>query len=155
MASPIILYLLALIGIVALSNSILNIIRGLSTRTWIKTTAKINVSGIRRTTATSRESSENGFLPFYVPDIKYTYTVNETRLQGNKIKISEGWGSFSAAKFQKILAQFPQGASVPIWYNPKKPGEAVLMQGMHRADFETTLLIMAYIAVCISIAASF
>lgn len=62
---------------------------------------------------------------YYEPHVLYEYEVQGKRIQGKRIHLNYAQGvSEKAAK--KMVAQYPVGSRVPIYYNPSHPEEAVL-----------------------------
>lgn len=55
--------------------------------------------------------------------IVYEYTVSGQRLQNNRVSIGEDLGNFEIAK---TMARYPVGSIVTVYYNPRRPREAVL-----------------------------
>ena len=60
----------------------------------------------------------------YRPQIHYAYNVDGIPYQG--AQITYGSIDVSQPAAQAMLDKYPPGAEVAVYYNPKKPGEAVL-----------------------------
>jgi hypothetical protein len=56
-------------------------------------------------------------------NIVYEYTIHGQAVTGNGISIGDDRGDFGIAE---TLARYPVGAAVTVYYNPRRPGEAVL-----------------------------
>ena len=89
---------------------------------WPTTRALIVRSQIKSTSA----SGETGYQRS--ADITYRYTVNGKAYTSNKI-IAGDYSSNSGSRAQKIIRQYGAGSYVEAYYNPDRPGEAVLIPG--------------------------
>jgi Protein of unknown function (DUF3592) len=56
-------------------------------------------------------------------NIVYEYSVRGERLSNNRVSIDEDRGNFGIAE---IIARYPVGKDVTVYYNPRHPREAVL-----------------------------
>jgi hypothetical protein len=56
-------------------------------------------------------------------EITYEYQVQGRRHRANRVSIGEDLGNFQV---QETIAKYPKDARVMVFYNPAKPGEAVL-----------------------------
>ncbi len=86
---------------------------------WVPVTAQIvsgNISARRGSKSTS-----------YVLDIKYSYKVLGQSYENNQFSFgSEGTGYDTRKKAEGILAKYPIGNQVTIYYDPNNPQQAVL-----------------------------
>ena len=87
--------------------------------TWPSTSGTVMVSTLQ-----SRRSSNNHGRVNY-PFVLYTYKVMGNVYQGNRIAPGMEVGGSGAAG---MVARYPVGAAVPVYYNPDDPSEAVLEQ---------------------------
>ncbi len=55
--------------------------------------------------------------------IVYEFTVAGRKYRGNRVSIGEDLGNFQVAE---TIARYPRGKDVIVYYNPRKPAEAVL-----------------------------
>jgi hypothetical protein len=63
----------------------------------------------------------------FQPVVKYEYLVNERRHTGKRIKIVD---IASGSKYaHRVVASYPVGAKITVYYNPNSPEEAVLRRG--------------------------
>ena len=69
------------------------------------------------------QSGDDG--PTYFPRITYTYSVNGQAYQNDRLVIGGGI-SGSRGPAEQIVARYPAGSQVPVYYNPANPQEAVL-----------------------------
>jgi hypothetical protein len=66
-------------------------------------------------------SSDDGTT--YYPVVHYTYQVRGQTFQGNRIAPGMEVGGTGAGK---VVARYPMGAQVPVYYDPQSPSDAVL-----------------------------
>ena len=65
--------------------------------------------------------------PAYYPQINYQYVVAglEYRSQRRSL-INVGGGSLTRGVAQRVLARYPVGSAVVVYYDPRNPNEAIL-----------------------------
>jgi len=76
------------------------------------------------TVMTSRletRSTSDGYTDY--PFVQYSYQIGEQTYQGMKLAPGPEVGGTGAGK---VVAKYPAGAQVMIFYNPQNPSEAVL-----------------------------
>ncbi len=76
-------------------------------------------------TVEARHDSEGGYT--YYPVVQYTYQALGQSHQGNKIMPGPTVGGSGA---HKVVARYPAGAQVMVYYDPDKPSNAVLERNM-------------------------
>jgi hypothetical protein len=62
----------------------------------------------------------------FKPAIRYRYEVNGRSYIGDRIRMGVDITSSVRSLAQKTLKRYPPGRDVDVYYNPEKPGEAVL-----------------------------
>lgn len=60
-------------------------------------------------------------------DIRYTYSVGASRLNGSRLEVVSYSANTSYAS--DAVAAFPEGAEVPVYYDPAHPEKSVLRPG--------------------------
>jgi hypothetical protein len=80
---------------------------------------------------------------WYVPDITYRYEIAGHAYKGRKITLADtGYPKLKAAR--DIIARYPEGASIPVYYDPEKPRRAFLEpQRRERRSLGIAALLMA------------
>jgi uncharacterized protein DUF3592 len=68
-----------------------------------------------------QRSSDDGYVDY--PVVQYSYQVGGQPYQGMKLAPGPEVGGTGAGK---IVARYPEGAQVMVFYNPQNPSEAVL-----------------------------
>jgi hypothetical protein len=58
----------------------------------------------------------------FYPSVTYNYTVNGQTFQSSRV-------GFNGVKSKKMLAKYPKGSCVEVFFDPSKPSTAVLEQG--------------------------
>lgn len=72
----------------------------------------------------------------YRPQVRYRYAVDARTFSGSRITMAD-YSSSSRHRARKICARYPAGGICRVFYDPDKPGEAVLKAGI---TFGTVLL---------------
>jgi len=80
--------------------------------------------------------------------IRYSYAVGGKSYKGERI----GWGNRTVmltAAAQSLSARYPVGAAVPVFYDPAKPGSALLEPRGQGKSTEMTALVLFLIIFCV------
>jgi hypothetical protein len=119
--------LLLIVGIIGFVFLILNIVflgiiffmrRKMATvNQWPSTMGTVNTSYLERRHSSSDSGSTN------YPVVQYSYQVGGQAYQGMKIAPGPEVGGTGAGK---VVARYPAGAQVMVFYNPQNPSDAVL-----------------------------
>jgi hypothetical protein len=107
-------------------------------RQWPSTMGTVHASHLER-----RSSSEGGYTNY--PVVQYSYQVGGQAYQGMKIAPGPEVGGTGAGK---VIARYPAGAQVMVFYNPQKPSDAVLETKAPAQWLMWLLLIVFDIALC-------
>jgi hypothetical protein len=117
--------LLLTVGILGFVLLILNVIflgiiffmrrRMVAVSQWPSTIGTVNNSYLER------RSSDSGSTNY--PVVHYSYQVGGQAYQGVKIAPGPEVGGMGAGK---VIARYPTGAQVMVFYNPQNPSDAVL-----------------------------
>ena len=83
---------------------------------WPSTMGTVNASYLER-----RSSSEGGSTNY--PVVQYSYQIGGQVYQSTKLAPGPEVGGTGAGK---VVARYPEGAQVMVFYNPQNPSEAVL-----------------------------
>lgn len=76
---------------------------------------------VMMSTIEQRSSSEGGYTDY--PVVQYSYQVGGQAFQSFKLAPGPEVGGTGA---RKVVARYPAGAQVMVFYNPQNPSEAVL-----------------------------
>ena len=105
---------------------------------WPSTMGTVHGSYLER-----RSSSEGGYTNY--PVVQYSYQVSGQAYQGVKLAPGPEVGGTGAGK---VVARYPAGAQVMVFYNPQKPSDAVLETKAPAQWLMWLLLIIFDIALC-------
>jgi hypothetical protein len=140
--------LILTVGIIGFVFVILNVIflviiffmrrKMAAVRQWPSTMGTVNASYLDR-----RSSSEGGYTNY--PVVHYSYQVSGQAHQGTKIAPGMEVGGTGAGK---VVARYPAGAQVMVFYNPQNPSEAVLETKAPAQWILWLILIVFDIALC-------
>lgn len=118
--------LLLIVGIIGFVFLILNVIflgilffmrrKMAAVSQWPSTMGTVTSSYLEQ-----RHSSDSGYTNY--PVVEYSYQVGGQSHQGMKIAPGPEVGGTGAGK---VVARYPAGAQVMVFYNPQNPSEAVL-----------------------------
>jgi hypothetical protein len=122
-----------LVSLLAATTAIKDWRRYRESESWLPATAQIvsgNISAQRGSKTTS-----------YVINIRYAYTVFGQSYEGGQFSFgSEGTGYDTRKRAEKVVAQYPTGSQVTIYYDPNNPQQAVL-----KRNYDSTGAILAMI----------
>ena len=90
-----------------------------------------------------RSSSDSGSTAY--PVVHYSYQVNGQAYEGYKLAPGPEVGGTGA---NKIVARYPAGAQVMVFYNPQNPSEAVLEKKAPAQWLMWLLLVIFDCALC-------
>ncbi len=89
---------------------------------------------IRSSTVASQRGSKGGTT--YKPEVTYSYTVDGTEYRGDLIAYGLKGSSSSSRSFAQYYdAKYPEGATVPVAYDPAHPQTSVLEPGVSKRAF--------------------
>lgn len=114
-------------GIVA-GFGVRNIIQAHESRNWLPADGKITASEVER----RRSSKGRGS---YSPSVKYEYTVDGQKYDGETIAIGMKNVSAGQGFARRFVSKYPAGKSVQVFYNPALPGHSVLEPGLSKRSF--------------------
>ena len=86
---------------------------------WTSTMGTVNFSTVER------RSSGDGYSDY--PVVQYSYQVMGQPYQGNKIMPGPSVGGSGA---HKVVARYPMGSQVMVYYDPNHPSDSVLERNM-------------------------
>ena len=82
-----------------------------------------------RVTASTVNTGVSNMGEWWLPDVTYEYQVNGSSYYSNGIRFLMP-PFYSPDGARAIKADYPQGAEVRAFYNPKNPGQSVLESGV-------------------------
>jgi Protein of unknown function (DUF3592) len=117
--------LLAPLGLI-LGAAVYKTLQVRAAREWPSAAGKVVVSKaeVRKVKVIDGDREEgHRFEERNFADIVYEYSVAGGKLRNNRVSIGEDLGNFEVAE---IIAKYPVGAVVTVYYNPQHPNQAVL-----------------------------
>jgi hypothetical protein len=135
-------------GIAAIIFGYRNRQKATESQNWPEVVGTITRVEVRKDTDTDAE----GFTTTsFVPEIEYQYQINDEVYTSEKFSFGSTQTFNSRKKAEEALNQYPLNGSLPVYYNPQEPNEAVLVQGTKGT---LTLIIAGIVFVAISICGS-
>ena len=121
------IFILALgaIGIFLIVYSVRSRRKTAASQTWPSTEGRITRAEVKQSASTD-DDGDTSYT--YYPTVAYEYTVAGRPYTGKLISFGGLKGQRTPAKAQDALLRFPAGVQVPVYYNPEKPAEAVLLR---------------------------
>lgn len=71
----------------------------------------------------------------YKADVAYEYEVQREHFESDRVWFGGGYSTNNRSEMQKIVADFPKGTPVTVYYNPDRPADAVLMPGAFTSSY--------------------
>jgi hypothetical protein len=94
-----------------------------ASQSWPNTVGQITRSQVKQSTSTD----DDGRTSYsYYPSVEYTYQVAGQNYTSKRTVFGALRGYGNPAKAEADLQRYPLGAQVAVYYDPEKPGEAVL-----------------------------
>lgn len=106
---------------------------------WPSTLGTVNASYLERRSSSSDSGSTN------YPVVQYSYQVGGQAYQGTKLAPGPEVGGTGAGK---VVARYPAGAQVMVFYNPQNPSDAVLETKAPAQWIMWLILIIFDVALC-------
>jgi hypothetical protein len=116
-----------------------DILRGLSSRGWPTTEGRITYAGIQA----QRSTDEDGTRMSYGAAVQYAYNVSGQEIQGTRRTFSDVRTN-SRQRAERILARYPQGASVTVYHHPDNPSLSVLEPGVGWFSYIGAIVVLGF-----------
>ncbi len=117
-----------------------DIFKAQKSRSW--PTAPGTVLGSRMESSQSRDE-DGDIRTTYGATIQYKYLVDGQEFQGDRRTFSNVRTS-SVRNTQKILARYPSGGSVDVYYDPDDPSSSVLEPGVGASTYILLLVAIGF-----------
>ncbi len=93
--------------------------------TWPQVTGKVISSEVRWK---HMETTKTKYVAYW-PEVQYEYRVGTVRYTGSRIRFTQQ--GMEEAESKRVVAQYPIGKAVPVYYNPNDPEAAVMEKGIY------------------------
>ncbi|BBO84188.1 hypothetical protein DSCO28_47540 [Desulfosarcina ovata subsp. sediminis] len=95
----------------------------LASKSWPTVSGSIVQSEIEKRISTSGEGANKKKTVKEYPNVTYQYLIDGKTYKSGKLSFS------STGNAKQVVARYPVGKRVPVYYNPEKPKQAVLIPG--------------------------
>jgi hypothetical protein len=112
----------------------------LESKDWPTVDGVITQSEIEHQTSTSGEGSDKKTTVKSYPKIAYQYRIDGQPYESTTVSFSS-----SSNNAKQIVAQYPKGKTVRVYYNPDKPRQAVLVPGNSGVNFVPYIFAIVFI----------
>ena len=119
-----------IIGLVLLFIYFRNLAKVRASQDWPTVQGTVIQSWVRKRSSTDDDGSVSYS---YYPEIHYQYQIVGIEYQGNKIAFGPKVGG-NRPRAEKIIEKYPTGANVTVYYQPDKPGNAVLERSIYKVS---------------------
>jgi hypothetical protein len=114
---------------------------------WPKTEGRIVVSTSEVREMSAGEAGSDDTEPRNFAKIVYAYKVGNRSYRCDRVSIGENMGNFEVAE---TIARYPVGRSVTVYYNPRKPDQAVLERDVPPGIWKgVTILVLVLIGLIV------
>mgnify|MGYP001039386955 CR=1 FL=1 len=138
--------IILVIGVVLLVVFGRNVIRGRASQNWPTVPGTVLYTGMETYESTDDDGS---ITTTYGATIQYNYAVAGQSLEGNRRTFTDVRTS-SRRRAEQILAKYPQGSAISVYYDPENPTESVLETGVSWSAY--ALLALAAIMIVAGVA---
>jgi hypothetical protein len=113
---------------------------------WSATSGQVTQSYVRE----SQTRDDDGYLTTtYYPEVRYTYQVMGVEYGGDKVSFGGAVGG-GRKKAEEVIAQYPIGKNITVYYDPNKHEDAVIERRMGSKGFLIIGIVFTLIGVCIA-----
>jgi hypothetical protein len=120
-----------------------SMIRQSATADWPTTTGHVLRSEIA--------GHDDGDGTTYSAEIEYEYEVDGREYQSDRIRLGGFTSTSDRDHIERIIARAPAGGTVPVYYNPDDPSEAVLTSGVAGEDYFIVLFLTPFNVIMLGI----
>jgi hypothetical protein len=118
--------LLVLVGLVLVLNGLRHRRQERASTAWPSVPGRLLSCEIKKQVVTTGEKNRRHSYTTYHPVVRYEYEVDGARHEGNRVAFVNVTRS-SEAEAQQVVDQAGPGGALHVFYNPRKPKDAVLL----------------------------
>jgi hypothetical protein len=125
-----VIYGVAFFGLIAIAFAVIltrKIIQARRVKKWPSTTGTIAISRVEARKRVLRDAGESEFVN--EPRVEYDYSIGKHKYRGKRIGLAE---RISPMEIESVLARYPVGATVTVYYNPANHSDALLDRELPR-----------------------
>lgn len=115
-------------GLFFLYLGLKNVWSALASKGWPSTSGVVKESGTERSQSRDRETGETSTM--YKARLRVAYQVAGREYETGTVWIGETEASGDSSEAELKRLQYPEGAVVPVYYNPKQPERSALRRGL-------------------------
>ncbi len=118
------------VGLLALGGGIFGSLEAFASRSWPSTPGQVTASRLVVVTPTPSGDSttDSEAVTMYSVQVQYAYQAGGESFTGSRVTLSD-FASSEQADVEHLLARYPAGKTVQIYYDPQNPGSSVLEPG--------------------------
>ena len=126
-------------GVASIIIAIRNAVRGYATRNWQRVPGRILRSFVLVYTGDDGKGC--------TATVEYEYRAADgSAYKGTRLRFGHT-GSWTRARAERLLAPFPPGATVDVFFDPGRPADAVLVRGVSLGNTGIFLAGVAFLSV--------
>ncbi len=111
--------------------------------TWPEARARVTRSTVA---VEHRRRTREALLVFNQPAVEYEFMVGAKKFRGRRIGIGDPPND--AVRIAALLARFPVGADVPVFYDPRDPADALLARELPAEERRKWIFVLLLAAIC-------
>ena len=131
------------LGALLIGLSLRNVRRGSASRRWPRTTGCVTRSFVL-------VGKPDGEGQTYTPNVEYEYRVEGVKYLGATMQYGQMGFSYRGWA-ERAIAGYPPGASVAVFYDPRRPAVAVLVPGTSRWNLILVAVGVVFLAAALRI----
>ena len=111
---------------------------------WSATAGQVTQSYVRE----SQTRDDDGYLTTtYYPEVRYTYQVMGVEYAGDKVSFGGAVGG-NRNKASEVVAQYPIGKNITVYYDPNNHEDAVIERRMGSKGFLIIGVVFTLVGIC-------
>jgi hypothetical protein len=114
------------LGVCGIAGALQWHLKGRKSRSWPTAHGKVTVSELTEETRTETEDGRTRETKLYGAKIRYRYQVAGVAHESNRVFWADGLKSSGGGGARKLVAKYPIGQDVTVFYQPSDPTVALL-----------------------------
>ena len=114
---------------------------GFEARSWPEAKGRILSTTVKVSTSRSSGSRSTSYSREYYPNIRYSWSVDGVQYTGDRYRLGTTHEKYrERSDAEEAAKAFPGGTTIPVYYDPKNPSEAVLEKDTSWSVFVPAIL---------------